>query len=90
MVIAGFMDDKPYLDAHDFWIEDKTDTTCTLVFKIGNSNTLYCVDNYPLSQLRYNENDGSFGVRAVVVLAAAIVMIISIVKLAGIKRECIT
>lgn len=53
MVIAGFMDDDPYLDAHDFRIEDSNGTTCTLVFKIGNSNDLYCLDNYPLSNLDY-------------------------------------
>lgn len=53
MVIAEFMDDDPYLDAHDFRIEDSNGTTCTLVFKIGNSNDLYCVDNYPLSNLDY-------------------------------------
>ena len=28
-------------------------TTCTLVFKIGNSDDLYCLDNYPLSNLDY-------------------------------------
>lgn len=53
MVIAEFMDDDPYLDAHDFRIEDSNGTTCTLVFKIGNSNDLYCLDNYPLSNLDY-------------------------------------
>jgi len=53
MVIAEFMDDDPYLDANDFRIEDSNGTTCTLVFKIGNSNDLYCLDNYPLSNLDY-------------------------------------
>lgn len=48
MVVA-----ESYLDAHDFRIEDSNGTTCTLAFKIGNSNDLYCVDNYPLSNLDY-------------------------------------
>ena len=53
MLVAGLMDDAPYLDAHDFRIEDSNGTTCTLVFKIGNSDDLYCLDNYPLSNLDY-------------------------------------
>ena len=53
MVVAELTDDKPYLDAHDFRIEDSNGRTCTLVFRIGNSDELYCVDNYPLSYLNY-------------------------------------
>lgn len=53
MVVAGLFDDKPYLDAHDFRIENSNGQTCTLVFKIGDSDTLYCMDNYPLSNLNY-------------------------------------
>lgn len=53
MVVAGLFDNDPYLDAHDFRIEDSNGTTCTLVFKIGDSDDLYCVDNYLLSNLNY-------------------------------------
>lgn len=54
ILVAGFMPgDSPYLDAHDFRIEDSNGQTCTLVFKIGDSNELYCLDNYPLSNLNY-------------------------------------
>ncbi len=53
MVVAELMDDAPYLDAHDFRIEDCNGTTCTLVFMIGNSDELYCLDDYPLSNLDY-------------------------------------
>ena len=53
MVVAGLYDAKPYLDAHDFRIEDSNGSTCTLVFRIGNGSELYCVDNYPLSYLNY-------------------------------------
>lgn len=53
MVVAGLMDSKPYLDVHDLRIEDSNGQTCTLVFEIGNSDSLYCVDNYPLSNLNY-------------------------------------
>ena len=53
MVVAEPMDDDPYLDAHDFRIEDCNGTTCTLVFKIGNSDELYCLYDYPLSNLDY-------------------------------------
>ena len=53
ILVAGLMDDDPYLDAHDFRIEDSNGTTCTLVFKIGNSDELYCLYGYPLSNLDY-------------------------------------
>lgn len=53
ILVAGLMDDAPYLDAHDFRIEDCNGTTCTLVFKIGNSDELYCLYDYPLSNLDY-------------------------------------
>ncbi len=54
ILVAGLMPGDPnYLDAHDFRIEDSNGQTCTLVFRIGDSNELYCLDNYPLSNLDY-------------------------------------
>ena len=93
MAVAGVIDldgprdedGNPYLDVRNLRIEDSNGQTCTLVFNIGDSSTLYCRDGFPLSNLNYHALNNP-SVRSIVSLIitalAALTMIIATVKLA--------
>ena len=88
MVIAGMINDETYLDAHDFRIEDIDNGTCTLVFRIGESNELYCVDKYPLACLDYNRMSNAPGwLRPAIAISGWAALILSIVQLARTRKR---
>ena len=78
-------DGNPYLDVRNLRIEDSNGQTCTLVFNIGNSSTLYCQDNVPLSNLNYNvlNNPSVRSILSLIITAISMLtMILAIIKLA--------